>query len=198
MTKRMAAGLLVAAAVLTGSLTGCTTTHDAVDQSGAWAFVSPGGKTQMTYPAAQRKPLAPLSGPNLTKSGSQLAVADYPNDVVVLNLWGSWCGPCRSEAPDLEQAYHQTKASGVQFIGLDERDGQSAAVDFLQNNQISYPSIFDDSGRAMLALNGFPSAAVPSTLILDRKHRVAAWYIGRVYAGTLLPEIQRIAAEQGS
>lgn len=193
-TGRLPAGLLAAGLLLAG----CTSTHDAVDRSGSWAFVSPGGKTQLTYPPDQRKPLAPLSGPNLTKPGSQLAVADFPNDVVVLNLWGSWCGPCRSEAPDLEQAYHQTEASGVRFIGLDERDAQSAALDFLQNNQISYPSIFDDSGRAMLALNGFPSAAVPSTLILDRKHRVAAWYIGRVYAGTLLPEIQKVAAEQGS
>ncbi|HEX3792367.1 MAG TPA: TlpA disulfide reductase family protein [Pseudonocardiaceae bacterium] len=178
-----------------GVLAGCTSTHDAVDQSGFYAFVSPGGKTQFFYPVAQRKPLAPLSGDSLTQPGKLIQVADFTNQVVVINLWGSWCGPCRSEAPDLAQAYNQTKKLGVEFLGLDERDVRSAAADFVHNNQIGYPSIFDDGGRGMLALNGFPREAVPSTLILDRQHRVAAVYIGQVYAGTLLPMIQQIAAE---
>ncbi len=117
---------------------------------------------------------------------------------MVLNLWGQWCGPCRSESPDLVQAYNQTKSLGVQFLVLDERDERSAALDFVQNNQIDYPSIYDPSGRSMLALNGFPRSAVPSTIILDRQHRVAAVYIGKIYAGTLLPAIQHIAAEKTS
>ena len=187
--------LALAGAVL---LAGCTSTHNAVDQGSNYAFVSPGGKTQLTYAVADRKPLAPLSGENLTKPGTEIKVSDYPNQVVVLNLWGQWCGPCRSESPDLVQAYNQTKSLGVQFLGLDERDERSAALDFVQNNQIDYPSIYDPSGRSMLALNGFPRSAVPSTIILDRQHRVAAVYIGKVYAGTLLPAIQNIAAEKTS
>ncbi|HWC80921.1 MAG TPA: TlpA disulfide reductase family protein [Pseudonocardiaceae bacterium] len=191
MRRFLALGMVAAALVA-----GCTSTHDAVSQSGTYAFVSPGGKTQLFYPVAERKPLAPVSGENLAKQNTQLQVSDYPNTVVVLNIWGQWCGPCRSESPDLAQAYNQTKALGVQFVGLDERDERQAALDFMQNNQIGYPSIYDPSGRAMLALQGFPRTAVPSTLILDRQHRVAAVYIGRVYAGTLLPEIQKVAAEK--
>jgi len=188
--------VVVLAAAL--AVAGCTSTHNAVDQGSNYAFVSPGGKTVLTYAIADRKPLAPLSGENLEKPGTEIQVSDFANKVVVLNLWGQWCGPCRSESPDLVQAYNQTKSLGVEFLGLDERDERSAALDFVRNNQIGYPSIYDPAGRSMLALNGFPRSAVPSTIILDRQHRVAAVYIGKVYAGTLLKAIQGIAAEKTS
>lgn len=178
------------------ALAGCDSTHDAVVQGSTYTFVSPGGKTQIFYPVAQRKPLAVVSGDSLTNPGTLVSTTNYANQVIVLNLWGSWCGPCRSEAPDLAQAYSQTKNLGVQFIGLDERDVRAEAADFAQDNQINYPSVYDPAGRAMLALTGFPRSAVPSTLILDRQHRVAAVYIGEVYAGTLLPEIESIAKEK--
>ena len=70
---------------------------------GSFTFVSPGGKTEFAYPAAERGTVGDLSGQNLAGDGT-LALSDYAGKVVVLNFWGSWCAPCRAEAAELEQA----------------------------------------------------------------------------------------------
>jgi thiol-disulfide isomerase/thioredoxin len=180
---------ILALALLLG---GCAVGHDAVVQGSTFDFVSPGGKTEIFYPAAQRQQLPDLSGPNLEQPNQQLAISNYPNDVVVLNIWGQWCGPCRDEAPELSTVYQQTRAKGVRLIGIDVRDERSAALDFVQNNQITYPSIFDPAGRSLLALNNYPRNVVPSTIVLDRQHRVAAVYLEKVTASMLLPELHTL------
>lgn len=182
--------LLLAAAALAG----CAVGKDAVVQGSDFSFVSPGGKLEIFYPPARRQTLPNLTGPSLEQPNRQLRVSDYPGKVVVLNIWGQWCGPCRDEAPELSTVYRQTKAQGVQLIGIDVRDARSAALDFVRDNQISYPSIFDPAGRSLLALSGYPRSVVPSTIVLDRQHRVAAIYLERVTATMLLPEVRTLAA----
>jgi len=174
-------------------LAGCSVGKDAVVQGSDFEFVSPGGKTEIFYPADQRQVLPDLSGDSLEQPGTTIHVSDYAGDVVVLNIWGQWCGPCRAEAPELSSVYSQTKAQGVRVLGLDERDERSAALDFVHDNQIGYPSIFDPAGRALLALNGYPRNVVPSTIVLDRQHRVAAVYLERITASTLLSEVKSLA-----
>lgn len=179
------------AAVIAGVLltAGCSVGHNADIPGSTFSFVSPGGKLFIDYPVSQRQVLPNLSGPSLTDSNQTIQVSNYPDKVVVLNIWGQWCGPCRDEAPELSTVYQQTKSQGVQLIGIDVRDAQSAALDFVRDNQISYPSIFDPASRSLLALNGYPRAVVPSTIVLDRQHRVAAIYLERVTASMLLPEL---------
>ncbi len=173
-------------------LAGCAVGKDAVVQGSDFEFVSPGGQLQIFYPVAKRQVLPNLSGPSLEQPNQQIHVSDYPGKVVVLNIWGQWCGPCRDEAPELSTVFQQTKASGVQLIGIDVRDARSAALDFVQDNQISYPSIFDPAGRSLLSLSGYPRSVVPSTIVLDRQHRVAAIYLERVTASMLLPEVRTL------
>jgi thiol-disulfide isomerase/thioredoxin len=174
------------------ALAGCAVGKDAVVQGGSFSFVSPGGKTEIFYPVAQRQVLPDLSGPDLADAQRQIHVSDFAGDVVVLNLWGQWCGPCRSEAPELSTVYGQTKASGVRFLGIDLRDDRAQAQDFVHNNGIGYPSIFDPAGRSLLALHGYPRTVVPSTIVLDRQHRVAAVYLEQVNATILLPEVRSL------
>jgi thiol-disulfide isomerase/thioredoxin len=193
---RRAAVLGLAVAVLTALVAGCSADKDAVVQGSQYSFVSPGGKTELFYPADQRKPLPPLSGESLTDAGKQISLSDYPDKVIVLNIWGSWCAPCRNEAPEMQQVADQTKNSGVQFLGIDIKDERSSAQDFVQNNNISYPSIYDFAGRSLLSLGGFPRSAVPATIVLDRQHRVAAVYLQQLLAAQLLPEVQQIAADK--
>lgn len=186
---------VLAAVLLGGGVAGCATGSDADVQGSQYTFVSPGGKTEIFYDDAHRQAVPDLSGPSLTEPNRQIDLDGYDGKVVVINIWGSWCGPCRNEAPELAQLYDQTRASGVQVVGIDVRDDQSAALDFVRDNHIDYPSIFDPPGRTLLALKNYPRSVVPSTIVLDRQHRVAAVYLQEVHAGDLLPEIQRLAAE---
>lgn len=187
--------ILLAALVAGSCVAGCAVGKDAVVQGSSFSFVSPGGKLVITYPEAQRQVLPDLSGQSLADPNRRIRVSDYPGKVVVLNIWGQWCGPCRDEAPELSTVYQRTRAQGVQLIGIDVRDQRSAALDFVHANQLSYPSIFDPAGRSLLALSGYPRSVVPSTIVLDRQHRVAAVYLERVTASLLLPEVRTLAGK---
>ncbi|MCP2165976.1 TlpA family protein disulfide reductase [Goodfellowiella coeruleoviolacea] len=189
---RVLAGLL--AAVLL-ALVGCSTGDDAVATNNEFTFVAPGGQTTIRYAVADRQASPDLTGESLLEAGKQIKVSDFANQVVVINVWGTWCPPCRAEASELEQVYTNTKDSGVAFLGIDLKDTRSAAEDFVRNNNLTYPSIFDPSGRSLLALNGYPRNAVPSTIVLDRQHRVAAVFLTGLLASDLEPVVKEIAAE---
>ncbi|QUH05280.1 TlpA family protein disulfide reductase [Saccharopolyspora erythraea] len=187
------AALALSAVALVG---GCATAgEDAVAKGGEFTFVSPGGQTRIFYPPQERGRLTSLHGENLLEKGQDLGIADFHGKVVVLNVWGSWCGPCRSEADDLQAVQDKTAAQGVQMLGVNVRDNRSAAVDFHRDRGLTYPSIFDPSGRSLLALKNFPRSTVPATIILDRQHRVAAIFLTDLLEKDLLPEVQRIAAD---
>ena len=104
---------LLATVVAVLALAGCSTGKDAVSQGSDFAFVSPGGKTDVFYDGADRKPIPKLSGDDLMNEGKQISVADYTGKVVVINIWGQWCPPCRTESPEIEKLYQQEQAAGV-------------------------------------------------------------------------------------
>lgn len=194
---RRALPVLAACIALVAVLAGCSTGSDAVATGGTFQFVSPGGKTDIFYdPPAKRGTVGNLSGPNLL-TNKPLSVTDFPNQVVVLNLWGQWCGPCRAEAPELEKAYEASKDRGVAFLGINVRDSQQdKAQDFVASNHVGYPSIYDPEMRSLLALGGkFPTSVIPTTLVLDRRHRVAAVFLRSLLAADLQPVLDRLAAE---
>lgn len=198
MPRRLARVMALATVVLV-AVTGCSASKNAVDQDSRYTFVAPGGKTQIFYDPPSTRGRAPnLTGDSLTDPGHEIHLSDYPGDVMVVNIWGSWCAPCRRESPELEQVYRQTQASGVQFVGIDVQDSRSAAQDFLQEQGVTYPSIYDPPGRSLLALQGYPRNVVPSTFILDRQHRVAAVFLQALTAAQLLPAVRRIATEPTS
>ncbi|MGH3795567.1 MAG: TlpA disulfide reductase family protein [Pseudonocardiaceae bacterium] len=189
--------LLVVAALLL--LAGCATGKDADTHGGTFEFVTPGGKTDIFYdPPAQRGTAGEMSGDSLTEPGTTVSLDHYPDHVVVLNVWGSWCGPCRSEAADLVRVANATASQGVQFIGIDVRDSRQAGADFARDFTLTYPSIFDPPGRTLFALAGIPRSVVPLTIVLDRRHRVAAVFLHAMHAQDLLAVVQRIAAEPTS
>jgi len=185
--------LVLAAAVL---LAACATGPDAVARGGTFEFVSPGGKTDIFYdPPESRGTVGELSGDSLTQPGTTVLLAQYPNQVIVLNVWGSWCGPCRSEAAELVQVATATAGQGVQFLGIDVRDSRQAGADFARDFGLTYPSIFDPPGRTLFALKGIPRSVVPLTIVLDRHHRVAAVFLHAVHVQDLQPVVQRVARE---
>ncbi|MGS2806590.1 TlpA disulfide reductase family protein [Nocardia sp. MW-W600-9] len=190
--------VLVLCACLEIAVTGCASGSDSVATGGGtFDFVSPGGQTDIFYdPPDSRGQIGALSGPDLMAEDKVVSVADYDGQVVVINLWGQWCGPCRAEADDLERAYAATKDMGVQFLGINVRDPQrDKAQDFVIDYKVGYPSIYDPSMRTLIALGGsYPTSVIPSTLILDRQHRVAAVFLRALLTEDLLPVIERVAA----
>jgi thiol-disulfide isomerase/thioredoxin len=195
---RWLAAPLVSVAVL---LTGCATGDDAVAQGGSFEFVAPGGKTDIFYdPPDDRSRPGKISGSELTDASKTISLDDaaFAGKVVVINVWGQWCGPCRSEVSELQKVYDETRPLGVAFLGIDVRDGnRDAAVDFVTDRKVTFPSIYDPAMRTMIAFGGrYPTTVVPSTVVLDRSHRVAAVFLRELLAQDLQPVVQKLAAEK--
>jgi thiol-disulfide isomerase/thioredoxin len=187
------------AAVVAGLLVGCSSGDDAVAQGGTFEFVAPGGKTDIYYdPPDHRGRPGPVAGPELMDPSRTVSVSDFAGRVVVINVWGQWCGPCRAEVTQLQQVYNATRADGVTLLGIDVRDNnRQAAQDFVKDRNVTFPSIYDPAMRTMIAFGGkYPTTVIPSTLVLDRQHRVAAVFLRELLAQDLQPVVQRIAAEQ--
>ena len=86
-------------------------------------------------------------------------------------------------------------AHRYRFPGVDVRDDRAAAADFVRDRGLTYDSVFDPPGRTLAALRGYPRNTVPSTIVLDRQHRVAAVYLTAIRVPELIPLVQRLAAE---
>ena len=122
---RRIVGAAAAAMTMVLALSGCAGGSDAVASGGTFDFVAPGGQTDIFYdPPDTRGTIGPMAGPDLMDPAAVTSVADFAGNVVVINLWGQWCGPCRGEADDLEQVYERTRDQGVNFLGINVRDLQ--------------------------------------------------------------------------
>lgn len=157
-------------------------------------YVSGDGTTTIVA-QPDRDPAPDLSGTTL--DGDPFVLSDHLGEVVVLNVWASWCAPCRAEAQDLQQVWSEVQDSGVQFVGLNTRDSQAPADAFVDRFGLTYPNVVDtDGSRQLLFHETLPPAAIPSTIVIDRAGRVAGRAIGEVDRSRLLGMIEPILAEE--
>lgn len=172
-----AAGLLL--------LTGCGFS------SGSGGYVS-GNGTITWLPMSQRHQVGTVVGKTLT--GEPLDLESLRGKVVVVNVWGSWCAPCRAEAPRLQAAYaslKKTYGSQVEFVGINTRDDSAAnGLAFDRTFGVEYASLFDPTGQTLLAFNGkiMPNA-IPTTIVLDKQGRIAASVVGEVTSSITLEDL---------
>ena len=146
--------------------------------SNGQSFVS--GSPGTTVYGTASGPVAPRVAGRLL-SGSRFNLAADHGHVVVLNFWGSWCTPCRAEAPSLSQLSRHFTASGVRFLGVDIRDSPATAEAFLRDFHISYPSLNDPGDEIALDFRDtVPPAGIPTTLVIGRDGRITARVIGEV------------------
>jgi peroxiredoxin len=130
--------------------------------------------------AVGHRALAPqFTAPSL--DGTPIRLASYRGKVVVLNFWGSWCDPCRAEAPTLAALSDQYRSRGVSFLGDDVGDTPVNALAFTRRVGISYPSV-NDSNYAIVQDFGkvAPVNYTPTTLVIDRTGHIAGLVIGKV------------------
>jgi thiol-disulfide isomerase/thioredoxin len=123
-------------------------------------------------------------------TGRSLSLADYRGRVVVVNVWGAWCGGCITEAPALERFEREHR--GVAVLGIDAEDSRAAARAFYRRYGLRHPSIFDPTGKLARSLR---LRGLPTTLFLDRRHRIVATVVG---AGTLAKFERGLRAALGS
>lgn len=152
--------------------------------------------TVVTFRQGKRPPAPPITGELL--DGTPFDIAPWRGMVVVVNFWGSWCAPCRAEAPDLQATYLATKDLGVEFLGIDVRDDRDKAKAFTDSFAITYPSLFDPPGRISLRFSDVPPNVVPATILLDRDLNIAAVFRERVHRRELEDAVRELAAEAAS
>jgi thiol-disulfide isomerase/thioredoxin len=140
-------------------------------------------------PKADRKAAPNISGPTL----DGLTFAATPGKVLVLNVWASWCSPCRAEAPALQEM--SGSHPEVQFLGVLTRDSLVAARAFVERFKITYPSLTDDG--ILLKFHGqLTPNAIPTTLIIDSEGKIAARVSGEVTFSALEDLIERVKSNE--
>ena len=195
--SRRWAGGLVALALLVGAA-GCSQDPNSVaaqakagDQKG---YVSGDGAVETIAEADRGEPVE-LSGKRL--DGSAWDSASARGQVLVLNVWGSWCAPCVAEAPDLQKVWDDLQADSapVRFMGIDFREDPARGAAFARKAGITYPSLSDEAsgGTLILGLQG-KAPTVPTTLVLDTEGRIAARVSGPVSASTLRGLVDDVVA----
>lgn len=182
---------VAAAVALTFLLAGCGSSAETVDAAADSGFVAGDGSI-VILPEDQRAPAPDLVGETL--EGGTFRLSDHLGEAVVLNVWASWCAPCRAEAPALAALAEEFDGRGVQFAGLDTRDSDVSARAFVERFGIPYPNVIDRDGRLQLLFSDtLPPQAIPSTLVIDPQGRVAARALGKVSESSLRGIIEQLA-----
>ncbi|MGW1075557.1 TlpA family protein disulfide reductase [Streptomyces sp. NPDC002537] len=192
-TTLLAACTALAALTLTACGSG-----DSPKSGGQTQFVQGTGGVSVVNDKGARQNAPDLSGKTL--EGKELDVAkDYKGKVVVLNVWGSWCSPCRGEAKNLVTVANDYKDKGVQFVGINTRDTDPApALRFEKEFEVPYPSLYDSGGQLLLRFpkGSLSPQSIPSTVFIDRDGRIAARAMKALTEDELRKTLDPLVAEK--
>ena len=191
---RTGAASILAIAVALG-LTACGggTAQDSAVGNGS-SFVA-GSYGTTVFRAGSRRAAPDVTG--VTLAGSRFRLSADRGAVVVMNFWGSWCTPCREEAPTLGALAQHFPPSVARFVGVDIRDDPASAEAFMRTFRISYPSLNDPNDEIALDFSGtVPPAGIPTTLVIDRSGQIAARVVGTVSYNGLDALISQVSRER--
>lgn len=165
---------------------------------GQTQFVQGAGGVSVVNDKSARQSAPGLDGKTLEGKALDLG-KEYKGKIVVLNVWGSWCSPCRAEAKNLVTVAGDYKSKGVEFVGLNTRDADPApALKFEKEFGVPYPSFYDSAGELLLR---FPKGSlnpqfIPSTVFIDRDGKIAARAIKALSEEELRKTLDPLVAEK--
>jgi thiol-disulfide isomerase/thioredoxin len=184
---RRTAALVVACAL--GPVAGCSASGDSA--TGSKGYIAGDGRIVL-IDESERPPVPELAGKTL--GGGQFDNSKYSGKPMVINVWASWCGPCRAEADDLVRA--SKRLDGVQFLGINTRDEPSAAEAFVRAHGIAYPSLLDEDGSELLGFYGlYNLKTLPTTMVVDAEGRIAALVTDAITETTLVDLVSDVTGE---
>lgn len=138
----------------------------------------PGVRPGLCLIPGEERVTAPDDALRLVGGEQQLSLADLRGEAVVLNFWASWCGPCRTEQPDLNEAHDLLAEQPVRFLGVNIEDTEANARAHQREFDIPYESLFDSRNQFSAGFRGVGPNTIPTTLFLDEQGRVAARLFG--------------------
>lgn len=139
-----------------------------------------------------REPAPDVAGPSLDGSGT-LSLEEFRGEVVVVNLWASWCAPCREEQPALERVWRAQSSRGVRFLGINVLDQENDGISFRREFDVTYPSLLDRTGTLAARLK---VRVLPTTLVIDRAGDIRYRLVGVVNDELLDETIADLMASQ--
>lgn len=196
MPRRTAAVLLACACLVTPGLAACSSDPNSVSNQAKDGsqknFISGDGSVQVIAPDRR---LAPVTLSGTTLDGKSWTSTSARGKPLVVNIWASWCPPCQAEAPTIKAVSEKAEFAGkVGFVGIDQRESAQTGLAQVQSWGYAFPNLQDDGGIAIQHLQG-RARAMPSTLVLDREGRIAAFVGGPVSAATLTGMVEDVLAE---
>ena len=202
-TRRLVVTFIALALLLSFGVSSCTQTTNVVTTNSNASPPTPKATNAAPARNAGTVPSIPLPAGLLetrltTIDGQSFKLSDYKGKVVIINLWASWCGPCRIETPELVRMSQEYKARGVEFIGLTTRQNDpdlEPIKDFLREQQVTYKTVYDDgtfAGPLSQAVRA--RAVIPQSYVISRDGNILKHFEG--FSAEQTPTLMRQAIEQ--
>jgi peroxiredoxin len=110
-------------------------------------------------------------------TGESVSLSNYKGQVVFLNFWATWCGPCRNEMPSMESLYNRYKDKGLRMLAVNGGESRKQVIDFMEANSLTFPALLDENGKVH---SSYGIQSIPRTCIIDKEGKIILRIVGSI------------------